>query len=58
MTEKFNDKHLLWWVFRAIIASGENGLNQLDLTAPDTWEKIKAPDWVLPALHEKLEDVP
>lgn len=53
-----SDKHLLFWVFKA--------LAYFDLSDPETpldmitkdWllEKIQAPDWVLPALMEKIKE--
>lgn len=47
------DKHLLWWVFKAIDAAGVGGIDRSLLLEPDTWSRLKAPDWVLPAMREK-----
>lgn len=47
MTTEFNDKHLLWWVLVAV--------NQArPLLTELTWKDLGAPDWVLPALRNKV----
>jgi hypothetical protein len=50
MSDQFNDKHLLWWVFRAIDTYDTSFDGLLD---ENLWKLIDAPDWVLPAIREK-----
>lgn len=52
MNSQFNDKHLLWWVLKAVDAY-DGGLESL--LSETTWKLIDAPDWVLPAMREKYE---
>lgn len=54
MTESFNDKHLLWWVFKLIEKHGGYGAKLDDLPDKEMLEYIGAPEWVLPAMEEKL----
>lgn len=49
------DKHLLWWVFKAIEDVGGYGATRGHLLSAETWAGLNAPDWVLPALREKYE---
>jgi len=55
MSESFNDKHLLWWVLKAI---DDNELEWFQfreaIKKEKIWKDINAPDWVLPALLDKI----
>ena len=50
-----NDKHLLWWVMRAIDACRAAGTRRDTLLSETLWQNLGAPDWVLPAIREKCE---
>jgi hypothetical protein len=50
VSDRFNDKHLLWWVLKAIQA----GQVEHDLVSEAMWKNIGAPEWVLPAMREKF----
>jgi hypothetical protein len=49
------DKHLLFWVFKAIDACRANGSTRDTLLSETIWKNLGAPDWVLPAIREKYE---
>jgi len=49
-----NDKHLLWWVFKALQTN--SGISLSDLQSTGIWDYVQAPDWVLPAMKEKLAE--
>lgn len=53
MAELFNDKHLLWWVMRAIDACRAEGVRPDTLLSETLWLNLGAPKWVLPAMQEK-----
>ncbi|SHJ71215.1 hypothetical protein SAMN05444159_1291 [Bradyrhizobium lablabi] len=55
MTDQFNDKHLLWWVLRAIDACRSDGTRRDTLLSETMWKNLRAPDWVLPAIREKYQ---
>jgi len=54
MSEQFNDKHLLWWVIKAI-AHHPLDVSFADLKDDELWIDIEAPDWVMPAIFEKIK---
>lgn len=54
MSDQFNDKHLLWWVLKA---AGLFEVGSIELLDPTMLAEIGAPDWVLPALREKYEEM-
>ena len=58
MSDSFNDKHLLWWVLRAIHACRGQGTTPETLFSETLWKNLGAPDWVLPAIREKYEEFP
>lgn len=53
MNSQFNDKHLLWWVLKAIDACRAEGVRPGTLLSETLWENLGAPAWVLPAMREK-----
>lgn len=58
---EMNDKHLLWWVFKAIDASRAAGTTRRTLLSETMWNNLGAPDWVLPVVRERyaaFDDVP
>lgn len=57
MTSQFNDKHLLWWVLKAINACRAEGTRPDTLLSETLWKNMGAPDWVLPAIREKYTDL-
>lgn len=58
MSDKFNDKHLLWWVLRAIDCCRAEGVSVRPgtLLSETMWKNIGAPGWVLPSISEKYEE--
>lgn len=58
MSENFNDKHLLWWVLKAVHACRWQGVKPDTLVSETTWKNLGAPEWVLPAIREKYADFP
>lgn len=55
MSDRFNDKHLLWWVFKAIDEC--EFVSRDDLLDETTWKiAVEAPDWVITAIREKYAD--
>ena len=56
MSDLFNDKHLLWWVIKAIIEhDSEEAVRIMEsLYEPSYWNYLGAPEWVLPAIREKI----
>ena len=56
MSEQFSDKHLLWWVLKAIDACRADGVRPLTLQSETMWKNLGAPDWVLPAMLEKYRE--
>lgn len=55
MTDQFNDKHLLWWVLKAVHACRAKGTTPDTLLSDTMWKNIGAPDWVLPSIEEKMK---
>ena len=55
MSDQFNDKHLLWWVLKAVDACRAVGVRPDTLLSETLWKNLGAPDWVLPAMREKYE---
>ena len=53
MSEQFNDKHLLWWVLKAIDACRAEGVRPNTLVSETLWENLGAPKWVLQAMRDK-----
>ena len=51
---QFNDKHLLWWVLKII--DDVYHVGSIDLLDEDVW-RGRGPDWVVPALREKYEQM-
>lgn len=47
-----NDKHLLWWIFKAIDECRATGTTRHTLLSETLWKNLGAPDWVLPAVKE------
>lgn len=56
MSDNFNEKHLLWWVLKAVHACRADGTRPDTLLSETMWKNIGAPDWVLPAMHEKYSE--
>lgn len=50
------DKHLLWWVLKAVNACRAEGIRPDSLVSETLWKNLGAPDWVLPAMLEKYEE--
>lgn len=48
----FNDKHLLWWILRAVDAAEGYGATREHILS---WVQHEAPEWALLALREKYE---
>jgi hypothetical protein len=57
MSSQFNDKHLLWWVLKAVNACRAAGTRPDTLLSETMWKNIGAPEWVLPAMREKYEEL-
>lgn len=55
MNSQFNDKHLLWWVLKAIDACRAEGIRPNSLLSETLWKNLNAPAWVLSAMREKYE---
>jgi len=55
--EKLERKHLLWWVLYAINACRAEGTRPDTLLSETLWDNFGAPDWVLPAIREKYEQM-
>ena len=49
------DKHLLWWIFKAIDACRAAGTTRDTLLSETLWNNLGAPDWVLPAVRERYQ---
>ena len=49
------DKYLLFWTLKAIIACRAEGTRPDTLLSETLWKNLGAPDWVLPAMHEVYE---
>lgn len=47
------EKHLLFWIFKAIDACRANGTTRDTLLSETLWKNLGAPDWVLPAVRER-----
>ena len=58
MSDNFNDKHLLWWVLKAIHGCRAHGTTPHTLLSETLWANLGAPDWVLPAVKEKYAAMP
>lgn len=58
MSDNFNEKHLLWWVLKAVNGCRAQGVNPDTLLSRTLWANLGAPDWVLPALREKYAAMP
>jgi hypothetical protein len=58
MSDKFNEKHLLWWVLKAIHGCRADGTTPQTLLSETLWKNLGAPDWVLPAVKEKYAEMP
>ena len=58
MSDRFTEKHLLWWVLKAVHACRAAGVRPNTLLSETMWSNIGAPDWVLPAMREKYNDLP
>lgn len=56
MSDNFNERHLLWWVLRAVSACRAEGTRPDTLQSETTWKNLGAPDWVLPAIKEKYAE--
>ena len=54
MAETFNNKHLLWWVKKAVHACRADGTTPRTLLSETMWANI-APEWVLQAMREKYD---
>lgn len=55
MSEQFNNKHLLWWILKAVDACRAEGLRPDTLLSETMWNNLGAPAWVLQAMREKYE---
>lgn len=55
MSDLFNDKHLIWWVLKAIDACRAEGVRPDTLLSETLWANLAAPSWVLPAIREKYQ---
>jgi hypothetical protein len=47
-----SDKHLLFWIFKAIDACRAEGVRPDTLLSETLWKNLGAPDWVFPAIWE------
>jgi hypothetical protein len=60
MSDRFHDKHLLWWVLKAVDKGyATNAQNLLD---EDMWKMLGADTlgdqkWLIPAIKEKYADL-
>jgi len=52
MSDLFNDKHLLWWIIKALEVQEYYLL--LEMQRERIWKDLGAPDWVHPAIREKI----
>jgi hypothetical protein len=50
------DKHLLYWVLKAIDACRSGRVGPDTLLSETLWKNLGAPDWVLPAMQEKYAE--
>lgn len=47
------DKHLVFWILRAIDACRAARVGPDTLLSETLWKNLGAPDWVLPAIQEQ-----
>ncbi len=52
----YNNKHLLWWIMRAIDVCRAEGTTRHTLLSETLWKNLAAPEWVLPSIREKYEE--
>lgn len=50
------DKHLIYWILKAIDACRAEGVRPDTLLSETLWKNLGAPEWVLPAMREKYEE--
>jgi hypothetical protein len=50
------DKHMLWWIIKAIDACRDTRVGPDTLLSPTLWNNLGAPAWVLPAIEEAYAD--
>jgi hypothetical protein len=47
-----SDRHLIWWVLKALDA---HTAHRFTLLREETWQEIGAPDWVYPAIRARYQ---